>query len=603
MAPIRKLAQNLINQIAAGEVIERPASVVKELVENAIDAGATRIDVVIEEGGKRAICVRDDGHGIPADELELAVASHATSKLSELDQLSTIHTLGFRGEALASMGSVAQLCIRSRPPGAEHAAQIDVHAGTPSPPRPAAAPEGTTIDVNELFHNTPARYKFLKSASAEAQRCAGMITRIALTTPQVGFSLRHGKRTLVQCAPTANLLERIGDLFGHEIQEDLVAIEAERGPAKLRGYVSLPRRSRADSRHQYISLRTPEGDGRFIRDRRVLAAIREAYRGLLMSRRHPLVFLEFTLPADFVDVNVHPAKLEVRFRDERAVFSVVVRAIREALGGERSFPTLTPAASSGAHALFAPQPSHSPALPFKTTRTPWPALPAGIGLPPTDWSAQPEDPRHQDPRHPPMGVSRSSLPTHWLQLQSGYLILETAAGFEVIDPHAVHERILFERLRSQTEAGALEVQSLLVPEFVELTPSEYAHFSEAQPVLARAGIAADPFGHRSVAVQSYPVLLDGPGGRNLHLRDLVHALIEQSADNTPASKTDPFEQVLATMACKAAVKLGERLQHTEVEALLDQREVAEHSHLCPHGRPTSLVFTTGDITNQFGRSR
>ncbi|HVY61983.1 MAG TPA: DNA mismatch repair endonuclease MutL, partial [Planctomycetota bacterium] len=354
MGVIRKLPQDLVNQIAAGEVIERPASALKELVENALDAGATRIEVALEDGGRRLVRVVDDGCGMSAEDLPLAVASHATSKIAELDDLFRIRTLGFRGEALASIGSISELRVASRP-AAGDGHEIEVRGGAASEVRPAGVARGTTIEVRNLFFNTPARRKFLRDAGGELRQCVEALTRVALATPAVAFRISHEGRLCFETQAGASPLERIADLFGRELAGDLVPVRNRRGAVEIGGFVALPRRTRGDSTQQHVSL-----NGRAIRDKLVASAVRESYQGFLMTRRFPIVFLELTAEPDAVDVNVHPAKLEVRFRDHRDVFALVVRTIRGALEAQRVDPVLAPAAPAAPAATFRPAAAPEP---------------------------------------------------------------------------------------------------------------------------------------------------------------------------------------------------------------------------------------------------
>ncbi|RME71977.1 MAG: DNA mismatch repair endonuclease MutL, partial [Planctomycetota bacterium] len=368
-APIRPLPPELVNQIAAGEVVERPASVLKELVENSLDAGARRIEIAIEEGGRRLLRVVDDGAGIAAEQLPLAVASHATSKLHALEQLFSIRSLGFRGEALASIGSVSELRLASRPPGQPCGAEIRVRGGLAGEVRPSAVAVGTLVEVRNLFFNTPARRKFLGSPAAESRACARTLMRLALASPEVGMRLRSGGRTLIEAPPSEGehaLRERVTALFGRAVTDDLVPVAFERDGLVVRGLAALPRRNRGDSTHQFVALKVRGGRARPIRDKLIAAAIREAYRGLLMTRRHAVVFLELELGAEDVDVNVHPAKLEVRFRHGSNVFGTVVRALRAALDG-----ALAPAVLETSESPPAPPPAATPASSSDDPRWAW----------------------------------------------------------------------------------------------------------------------------------------------------------------------------------------------------------------------------------------
>ena len=634
MTTIRKLPADLINQIAAGEVIERPASAMKELVENALDAGAPRIEVALEDGGRRLIRVADDGAGMGADDLPLAVASHATSKIANLDDLFHIRTLGFRGEALASIGSIAELRVASRQAeGDGH--EIEVRGGATGEVRPAGVAKGTTVEVRNLFFNTPARRKFLRDGGGELRQCVEALTRVALAKPGVAFRLAHEGRLVFETTadPAAEegsraTLPRIADLFGSELARDLVPVSGARGAIRLGGYVALPRRTRGDSTQQFVSL-----NGRAIRDKLVGSAVREAYQGFLMTRRFPVVFLELEAEPDAVDVNVHPAKLEVRFRESRDLFALIVRVIRGVLEEERIDPVLAPAharvepasrVASPAHpepasraepltreerrspsmaapmarcaSIFAATSVAEPRAEYRIVTTP-PTAPVSASVP----VAVPDAGRAAAPTAAPSQAALfdrapAAAPAH-LQLGSGYLVVETPAGFEVLDPHALHERILYEELRTRIAEGSVELQALLIPELVELSAIEEARLDAARESLAAIGLVVEPFGPRTAAIQAVPAILRRVRSWDGVLRDLLGGV----DDGAAPSRSAMLEHLTATMACKAAVKLGERLKPDEVAALLARRATADRSHLCPHGRPTALAFPAHELERQFKR--
>ncbi len=569
MGRISRLPPDLVNQIAAGEVVERPASVVKELVENALDAGARRIEVHLEGGGKRLVRIVDDGEGIAPEDLPLAVASHATSKLpGGLDDLFEIRTLGFRGEALASVGSVADLRLVSRARGAPLGAEVRVRAGEVDPVRPAAAAGGTVVEVRDLFAAVPARRKFLRDDGVELKHCIETATRLALASPGVAFRVDHEGRRAFEARAVEDPIARVGDLFGRDLARDLIPVEAARGRARVRGLASLPHRTRADSALQHVLL-----NSRPVRDRLIAGAIRDAYDGFLMVRRAPVVFLWLDVAPDLVDVNVHPAKLEVRFREPREVFQAARHAIRSALEASCPVPAL---ALTGT-----PTPARTAPLPFGD-RAPFP-LPAPSPSPFLSSLAPSPSPAPAD---------------RCFQLRSGYLIEETADGFRLIDPHALHERILYEELKARVLAGALEVQSLLVPALVDLEPAAEAALEAAREPLAALGLVVEPFGPGVAAVQAVPALIPARCDLAALVLDLIAAV---AAERRPPAREAVFDSLLATMACKAAVKLGDPLKPGEMEALLARRALAERSHLCPHGRPTTLSFTQAELERQFRR--
>jgi DNA mismatch repair protein MutL len=508
---------------------------------------------------------------------------------------------------------------------------VRVRGGEVGGVRPAAVAPGSVIEVRNLFFNTPARRKFLSQAAGEARACARALTRLALGAPHVGFRLEHGGRLLLEAPaqPEDDAAEalrgRITHLFGRALAEDLVAVSGARDGVRLSGLAALPRRTRGDSTHQFVTLKVRGGEARPIRDKLLAAAIKEGYRGLLMTRRHAVVFLELEIDPSLVDVNVHPAKLEVRFRNRGDVFGMVVRALREALDARPELARLEVAADAagaarrsagpdlgdrGAAAAPGAGPGRRP-----VQRWDWrpdsrdrsrevPALAAAASAATATCAGLPAEAPTRDPApggQPGLsGLEEAALPRS-LQLSSGYLVVASGDGFEVIDPHALHERIIFEQLKARVEAGALEVQPLLVPTVVDLGPEEVAVAEQARAPLAEVGLVIEPFGAGSWAVQAYPALLEGPGGRRLDLAALVRDCLETVAEGRRLERSALLEHILATLACKAAVKLGERLREGEVEALLRRRAIAERSHLCPHGRPSALAFSGLDLERQFRR--
>jgi DNA mismatch repair protein MutL len=667
MPTIQQLPASVVNKIAAGEVIERPASVVKELLENSVDAGATRIDVTIEKGGSEMIRVADNGCGIAADELPLAAASHATSKVRTAEDLFSVGTLGFRGEALASIAEVSRLVIRSRAADAPTGAELEVVGGAARPTVPAGCPVGTTIEVRNLFFNTPVRHKFLRSAQTEMGHSIEAVTRLALGHPSIHFTLSHNGRLVHDLPPVANIRGRIAAFFGEELAADLIEIHSESGGITLSGLVANPMHSRATGRMQYLFL-----NGRAIRDRALQHALGEAYRGLLLTGRQPICFLRLDMPAELVDVNVHPTKQEVRFQDSGRLYSQLLGALRtkflttdltargtspigaasrgiDEFGGaasdaselvawakqelgkqlERSTPSSNvdieragaratdrseggPPAFAADDAAREPFTSNEPlrlhridvplqrrfdiggaTMESQLAREP-PAEPGAIGRFPVTRTFG------DSARHPPAspGASdASSTPRNALQVHNRYLVVETDAGIEVIDQHALHERILYEQIREKVLGGALESQKLLVPEPVDLTASEAAAVLEHSELLAQLGVEVQPFGGETVLVSSYPAMLANLSPAEV-LRELVEKLLVGGRQPEPR---DLLDDLLHMIACKAAVKFGDRLDGEEIDALLAQRHLAQDDHHCPHGRPTALVFTREDLDRQFKR--
>ncbi len=628
MPTIRQLPPSVVNKIAAGEVIERPASVVKELVENSLDAGATRIDVTVEQGGIELIRVVDDGCGIAADELTLALASHATSKIRDADDLFRVATLGFRGEALASIAAVSRLVMRSRPADAQTAMELEIvggelETGGAESLRPASGPCGTMIEVRRLFFNTPVRQKFLRTTQTEMGHLTEAITRLALAHPRVHFTLAHGGRTLHDLPP-AETHERVAALLGAEVAEGLIAVDAQDDDIRLSGYVANPTHSRPNNRMQYVFL-----NGRFIRDRSLQHALGEAYRGLLLTGRFPICFLHLELPPAAVDVNVHPTKLEVRFQDGGRIYSHLLGTLRtKFLSTDLVARGSLPAGSSAnADDELAAAPVTSDL--WEWAKRQWsPAAPAGEGAgaftatgefaeradslqlhrvepmaarpfpvrPSTPLmngggDALREDASHAGPPASHLGSGRA------LQIHNRYLVTETDAGLEVIDQHALHERILYEALRERVLAGAVESQRLLVPEPVDLAASEAAAALENRDMLAKLGIDVEPFGGETVLIAAYPAML-----ANFAPADVLRGVVEQllAGGKAPESR-DLLDELLHMIACKAAVKYGDSLTPAEIDALLEHRGLAQDHHHCPHGRPTALVFTREQLDRQFQR--
>ncbi len=611
MPTIQQLSASVVNKIAAGEVIERPASVLKELLENSVDAGATRIDVSVEQGGGELIRVADNGCGIAVGELPLAVASHATSKIHQADDLFSVRTLGFRGEALASIAEVSRLILRSRTATADGGAELEIIGGQSRGVTPVGCPGGTTIEVRNLFFNTPVRHKFLRSTQTEMGHTTEALTRLALAHPQIHFTLAHNGRLMHDLAPVDDIRQRVVTFFGQEIVTDLIQIESTADGVTLSGYVANPMHSRAHGRMQYLFL-----NGRAIRDRSLQHALSEAYRGLLLTGRQPICFLRLDMPPDMVDVNVHPTKQEVRFQDGGRLYSQLLGTLRTKFlttdltaRGKSPANWSAPAfeesadASGGVSQLIywakeqlGQQPREAVAAAIGTQRFGEPLQLHRIDVPPF----QRFDAAHATNTHPEAAheTTSSSPDVHnALQVHNRYLIVETQVGIEVIDQHALHERILYEQLRDRVLSDSLESQRLLVPEPVDLASSEAAAVLEQTALLARLGVEVQPFGGETVLVSSYPAMLANWRPAEV-LRDLVDKLLAGGKHPEPR---DLLDELLHMIACKAAVKFGDRLSPEEVEALLAQRHLAQDSHHCPHGRPTALVFTREDLDRQFKR--
>jgi DNA mismatch repair protein MutL len=624
MPRIRQLPPQVVTRIAAGEVVERPASVVKELLENSVDAGATRIDVELEQGGTELIRVADDGCGIAADDLPLAFASHATSKLTTADDLFAITSMGFRGEALASIGGVAQVLLQSRPPDQPTGAELRCDGGALSSIRPWGGAPGTRVEVRHLFHTVPVRKKFLKGIPTELGHVCEAVTRLALAHPGLHLTLKHNGRLVYEVPASASLTDRVALFFGGEVRDALYAIDSGPGAVRLTGFVADPACDRGNPKLQYLFV-----NGRWFRDRSLGHALQESYRGLLMTGRYAVGFLFLTVPPDTVDVNVHPTKAEVRFRENSLLYSLVratvkARLLKENLVPRLQAPTdqepsqtwdLRPPARPLAESLFSPRREAA-----ERTVVPWELLPASGGRQPPEVEAeqirQPiiappstpleespaptfADPRGADaPCSPEPPFALPSLPSgSALQVHDAYLVLETPDGMLVIDQHALHERILYEQLRRRVRDGKLEVQRLLIPEPIDLPADQAAAVLDTKDELAELGLEVSDFGGNTVLLSSYPTLLARRPPHEV-LRGVIDSLVTR---DRPPTREALLDHLLATMACKAAVKAGDRLTPEEITHLLHLRQLADDSHHCPHGRPTSLLFSRQELDRQFRR--
>ncbi len=709
MPEIRQLPTSVINKIAAGEVIERPSSVVKELMENSVDAGATRIDVLIEKGGTDLIRIVDDGCGIAASQLELAVSPHATSKIFSADDLFSVASMGFRGEALASIAEVSQFLIRSRMADSSSGNQLQVNGGERQPIDPCGCPVGTIMEVRNLFFNTPVRRKFLKTAQTELGHIVESFTRIALAYPEIHFTLSHNGKQLHELPPTSAWAPRIGHFFGDEIQQNLIPVESQHEDIHLSGFAVAPTVSRSHNRMQYLFL-----NGRFIRDRALQHALTEAYRGLLMTGRFPIAFLRLAMPADQVDVNVHPAKLEVRFQESGKLYSQLLGTLRSrflsadlaekvrgaseswnhSVEGEGTAAASVPGPHvPGPHAFASvatemacdpnlfqqkvqavgrwardPGATQQQQLPVSVARSgggnwtgdqdfaqratgyvdrgalrdlpefrkfpsedqPWqrPQHGGSVGTgsaaaaaPPDSGLASPvtlgastgdlemlgqAGQEAFDPEVGQVGRGHAPIPTDHvsptlrpqvLQIQQRYLVCEMEEGMVVIDQHALHERILYEQIKNKILSGSLETQRLLVPQPVDLTPAEAAAILEVQDELQAIGLGVESFGGSTILITSYPSLL-----QSRNLAELIRIVVDQLAQGKQRPDAqDLLDHLMATMACKAAIKAGDRLSQEEMLALIEHRDLCRDAHHCPHGRPSWLVFSQEELDKKFKR--
>ena len=620
---IRLLPEGVINRIAAGEVIERPASVVKELVENAIDAGARAIEVTLEESGRRLIRVADDGRGMSRDELPLALARHATSKLGADGDLWSIATLGFRGEALPSIAAAARLTIVSRAEGAENAWSIEVADGTPGECTPAARPPGTTVTVADLFHATPARLKFLKAPRTESGHAADIVNRLAMCHPAVAFTLTCDGRTLLcdgahDDAP-AGRLARLALVMGRDFAENALPIDAEREGVHLSGYAALPTLNRASAQHQYLFV-----NGRPVRDRLLLGAVRAAYADHLHRGRHPMAALFVELAPDLVDVNVHPTKAEVRFRDAGRVRGLIVGALKRALAaaGHHAATTVAddalaamrperygpgggrgtaagPGLGFGAsapprapHLAEAQAHYHAPldgpgAMAGDAARARVESAPPPADGAPADGTAAGDDGRGAAY---PLGVARG-------QVHGTYVMAQTEDGIVIVDQHAAHERIVYERMKAALADSGIQRQILLIPEVVELDDAAVGRLEARAAELADLGLVLERFGPGAVVVREVPALI-GDGDTNGLVRDLADELAEWGDATTLRQR---LADVCSTLACHGSVRAGRRLNADEMNALLRQMEATPHAGQCNHGRPTYVELKLADIERLFGR--
>ncbi len=599
---IRHLPETLINQIAAGEVIERPAAAVKELVENSIDAGSSRIEVFIRDGGASLIAITDDGSGMTADDLTIAVERHATSKLPD-DDLVNIGSLGFRGEALPSIGAVSRLTITSRPKKGGDAHAITVDAGKKSKPAPAAFPAGTKVEVRDLFYATPARLKFMKSPRTETQNVRDVVERLAMAYPDIHFRLTvDDKESLDLPAAPGDLYERrlarLQQIMGREFAENALRIEAEREGIRLSGYASLPTLNRGTNQHQYFFV-----NGRPVKDRLLIGAVRGAYMDFLAHDRHPMLCLFVDLPPESVDVNVHPAKAEVRFQDSALVRGLIVGGLKHAIA-QAGHRASTSVADQTLQSFQAPQtaprwdgqygqPSFSGSAALRETpNAAYYHASAGNLAFDTAPSARPhlQAVPVEEPVDYPLGAACA-------QLHETYIVAQTKDGLVLVDQHAAHERLVYEDMKKALNSGGIARQPLLLPEVVEMDATSAERLLSRAAQLAELGLVIEPFGPGAVVVQETPALLGA-----MNIRKMVLDLADDiAAFGETMSLKEKLEEVCSTMACHGSVRAGRRLNLDEMNALLRQMECTPHSGQCNHGRPTYVELKLSDIEKLFGR--
>ncbi len=593
---LRVLPPTLVNQIAAGEVVERPASVVKELVENAVDSGASRVEIALVESGQALIAVTDDGSGMSADDLSLAVERHVTSKLAG-DDLLDIRHLGFRGEALPSIGSVSRLSLTSRQKSGE-AWTLSVEGGVKSQQRPAAHAPGTRVEVRDLFYATPARLKFLKSPRAELSAIIDMVERLAMAHPAVGFHLSDGNRSILRLAPeTGDLqqqrLSRLGAVLGRDFRDNAVPLDAEREEVQLGGWAGLPTYNRGNAAQQYLFV-----NGRPVKDRLLLGALKGAYQDVLAHDRYPVAALFLDLPGASVDVNVHPAKAEVRFRDAGLVRGLLVSGIRHALAqaGHRTAVTESSAGPIFQASPFRPsgvyRPSAEAIKSALSAQAPYGLsehIP-GLSLPPAAPIRQEDEEATQDAVQYPLGAARA-------QIKDTYIVAETPDGLILVDQHAAHERLVMERMKAALDERGVQSQALLLPEVVDLGESRAALLADHLDDLAKVGLVIEPFGPGAVAVRETPALLG-----KADVQSLVRALADDIAQwGQSFELTQRLGDIVATMACHSSVRAGRKLSIEEMNALLRQMEATPLSGQCNHGRPTHVGISWADVEKLFSR--
>ncbi len=622
--PIQQLPQSLVNRIAAGEVIERPASVVKELVDNAIDSGATTITVEIEDGGRELVRVIDDGGGIPQEELALAFAPHATSKLTCDDDLFRIQTMGFRGEALASIGSVSHARLLSREQTSNAAYELLNRGGEISDPQASAGNVGTTVEIRNLFFNVPARRKFLKGTQTEFGHIADMLLRLAMPQPHICFRLFHNGR-LSREYNVATQTERLLTAWPDHFREQRLAVDAHDIELKISGIIGLPELASPTQKYQHLYV-----NRRPVRDKYIMSALREAYRGLTEPGRHPAAVLLLELPPGDVDVNVHPTKSEVRFRDSGRIYGLVMSAVREVLLGHDLTPRATasaaepvpealrknlqeqlasffktPIAAPSAATPAQPAESHIPAWLPQRRLPPLPVSPGeGWGEGSAVISPAPSRP-HEVPHPNPLpdipGEGTGTAPAavaKAIQLHNSYLVVESDEGMLVIDQHALHERILYEDLLRKITSGTLESQQMLIPTTLRASPRQIDLLEQLKPILAKLGVEAHAIGPDAIAIDAFPSFLD-----RLEPGAFVQELLEKGEQELlDVTEEELLHEVLDMMSCKAAIKAGDPLTPQEIDALLARKELVDRSSNCPHGRPTTLRLSLRDLEKQFKRT-
>jgi len=593
MGNIATLDENMINMIAAGEVIERPCNVLKELLENSIDAGATKIVVSLEDGGRKLISIVDDGCGMDKSDLVKAFEPHATSKIKETADLERISTMGFRGEALASIASVAQVAAISRTKESNEANRIEFDCGLRKEFKPCSGDYGTTVEVRNIFYKLPARRKFLRTANTEMTHIAEHFTRIALARRDLDLTLLHNGRELHRLLSGENIRSRIGKLLSRQISEDLIDAESEEKNLHIVAFIGRPGTVKSNSKYQYVFL-----NGRFIRDKFISHAVREAYRGLIEPNKYPVVFLFLQMPYDRYDVNVHPTKIEVRFDNPNLVHSQVLGVLREKLLSTKlDVPAKIPAAGENYTKNYSDSEHENRRARITEAMADFFKQHKPIQ---TQRQFNMADIHNIKTEYPPDNTPTESIPRIFMQVHDSYIVAQSEEGFIIIDQHALHERIMYENLcrrLTQTEEK-LASQRLLIPQTLELTNVQLDAVKDNSELLTRLGIELEPFGPKTVAIQAFPAILNKITPAEF-VQDLLDLLTDKAAS---LDEERLLHEVLDMTACKAAIKAGQKLNDKEIEQLLADREVVERASRCPHGRPTTIEFSITELEKQFKRT-
>lgn len=586
MPRIKILPESVTNKIAAGEVIDRPASVVKELLENAIDAKATKIDTYLEDGGRKLIRVSDDGIGMDAEDLALAFQSHATSKLHHADDLFAIHTLGFRGEALPSIGAVSHASIISRVKGSMNGAEIKVDGGILGKVKECGAPEGTQVEARDLFFNVPVRKKFLRTVSTEMAYISEVLTRFSLSYPKIHFTLMHNNRTVFNLSPVQDTAERIATVFGEEMRKHLIPVFLREEMFTLSGYIAPPFFDKANARMQFIFL-----NGRYIKDSAIFRAITEAYHGKLMHKRYAIVFLFLQVEPSEVDVNVHPTKIEVRFRNTGIIYNYILSALKESLN-KSAIKSVS-------------MPSRIPQMEKDVVRSEVNLLKKSLWEEFSFGKTNEMESRTDIQTHLKTDARENFPPTGgfdkkrtYIQIHNAFIVEEVDDGLNIIDQHALHEIILYHEIERSISASKPLSQHLLIPELVELSPKDFYNIISLKDYLEKLGIEIEEFGQHTIVIRAFPQIL-----KNLNSKKFMEDLLaELSEEDYLKSKDKTLNKLISIMACKGAIKAGQRLELQEIEELLKKKtSINAYTNNCPHGRPTTLHFSFDELQKQFKR--